>query len=299
GRSSPRRTGSPPSDSRPVVPARSSAHGGCRSPRSASSDRAGSARRAGRAGGAPGRARRDPRAGRRGPRRRPPRWGVRRRPARWPEPPYERPSLRARLTPPRRCILSGAAENKPEATICRRSGEGDGGRADDQPLALIAFEPDVELDGAGGLVLLRHGPAQTDGAPREHEAAERGPQAAEHAGAGPGLDERRQEAHAHVPGRDHAGEALPPRPLVVGEAGADVDRLRDALGVEPVALVADAEGGVTDQARARLGVLGTGLAERTGEGDQLLGRDRPVAGVVELLAEDRRVDLERHAPTLG
>src|SRR5207237_1871564 len=76
------------------------------------------------------------------------------------------------------------------------------------------------------------------------------------------------------------------------EAGADVDRLRDALGVEPVALVADAEGGVTDQARARLGVLGTGIAERTGEGDQLLGRDRPVAGVVELLAEDRRVDLE-------
>src|SRR5207249_4983691 len=37
------------------------------------------------------------------------------------------------------------------------------------------------------------------------------------------------------------------------EAGADVDRLRDALGVEAITLVADAEGGVTDQARARLG----------------------------------------------
>src|SRR3989442_3529151 len=39
------------------------------------------------------------------------------------------------------------------------------------------------------------------------------------------------------------------------EAGTDVDRLRDPLGAEPIALVADAEGGGADQARARLGVL--------------------------------------------
>src|SRR5207253_11160668 len=100
-----------------------------------------------------------------------------------------------------------------------RSAEGAGGRAYDEPLAVVALEPDVELGGAGPLGLLRHGPAQTDGAPREAEAAEGRPQAAEHAGAGPGLDERRQEPHAHIPGRDHAGEAFPPRPLLVGEAG--------------------------------------------------------------------------------
>src|SRR5438094_64295 len=47
-----------------------------------------------------------------------------------------------------------------------RSSQGDGGRADDQPLPLVALEPDVQLDGARPPVLLRHGPAQTDGAPR-------------------------------------------------------------------------------------------------------------------------------------
>src|SRR5207247_3000889 len=73
----------------------------------------------------------------------------------------------------------------------------------------------------------------------------------------------------------------------------------EALGVEAVALGADAEGGVADEARAGLGVLRPRLAERPGEGDQLLGRHRAVAGVVELLAEDGGVDLERHAGTLG
>src|SRR5207249_2063491 len=161
---------------------------------------------------------RDPRAGRRRSPLRPARLSVHRARVGWPEPPCERPSLRARLPLP--VALYSAARRRTSARRgFLRSGEGDGGRADDQPLALVAFEPDVELDGAGALVLLRHGPAQTDGAPREHEAAERGPQAAEHAGAGQGLDERRQEAHAHVPGRYHAGKALPPRPLVVGEAG--------------------------------------------------------------------------------
>src|SRR5947199_10327 len=136
-----------------------------------------------------------------------------------PELPCEHPSLHARSPPSGPGLYpSGAGEDKAQARF-PPSGEGDRGGADDEPLTFVALEPDVELDGAGALVLLRHGPAQPDAAPREHEAAKGRPQATEHPGAGPGLDERRQEPHAHVAGRDHAGEPLPPRPLVVGEAG--------------------------------------------------------------------------------
>src|SRR5438445_6942543 len=121
------------------------------------------------------------------------------------------------LSPPAALYISGTRRRKGERISS--SAEGDGGGADDQPLALVALEPDVELDRARALVLLGDGAAETDGPPREHEAAERRPQPAEHARPGPSLDETREQPHAHVAGRDHAGQALPARALVVGEAG--------------------------------------------------------------------------------
>ena len=60
---------------------------------------------------------------------------------------------------------------------------------------------------------------------------------------------------------------------------------------------------MADQVRPRFRVLGPRLAESPGEGDQLLGRHRPVGRVVELLSDDLSDDLEiegrRHGGKLG
>src|SRR5262249_55525071 len=77
--------------------------------------------------------------------------------------------------------------------------------------------------------------------------------------------------------------------------------LGQVVGEELPAPEADAVGRVPDQRSARLDVARAGLPERAGEGDQLVGLHRVVLGAVELLAQDRSVELEAHgdATTLG
>src|SRR4030095_6023593 len=98
------------------------------------------------------------------------------------------------------------------------SAERDRGRADDEAFALVALDPDVELRRARALVLLGDGAAEPDGAVGQDQPAERDAQTAELPGTGPALDQRRQQAHAHVSRGDHSGQAFAPRALVIGEA---------------------------------------------------------------------------------
>src|SRR5262245_32138219 len=98
------------------------------------------------------------------------------------------------------------------------SGERDSRGADHESLALVALDPDVELHRSRGIVLLCDGAAETNGAVRQDESAERGAEAAEPARSRPAGDQGREQSHAHVAGRDHAGQPLAPRALVVREA---------------------------------------------------------------------------------
>src|SRR5262249_33401565 len=80
------------------------------------------------------------------------------------------------------------------------------------------------------------------------------------------------------------------------EAHPEPESGRQILGKELPPPEAHAVGRVADQVWTRLDVARRGLAERAREGDELVGAHRLVLGTIELLAENRAVELERHRP---
>src|SRR5262249_19747998 len=110
-----------------------------------------------------------------------------------------------------------------------RSAERNRRGPDHETIALTAFEPHIDLDGARNVVLLRDRAAHPDRSARKYEPAERRAEATQRTGARPALDECGNKPHAHVARRDHARKALAARTLVIREAR-EVDARRARIG---------------------------------------------------------------------